>query len=119
LRKGTILARHAHFRAPLFGTFPLKLTIDGMLGQRIFNPAHEGVARGHVGDGLFKTLQDLMGDRAPRKQQVRTETMDLDARTMAEIVRQINGGYGGRPLEGRADPWRKAQELIARARSRL
>lgn len=119
LRKGTILARHAHFRAPLFGTFPLKPTIDGMMGQRIFNPAHDGVARGHVGDGLFKTLHDLMGDRAPRKQQVRTETMDLNPQTMADIVRQINGIYGGRPLDGRADPWRKAQELMAKARSRL
>ena len=119
LRKGTILARHAHFRAPLFGTFPLKPTIDGMMGQRIFNPAHDGVARGHVGDGLFKTLHDLMGDRAPRKQQVRTETMDLNPQTMVDIVRQINAIYGGRPLDGRADPWRKAQELIAKARSRL
>mgnify|MGYP000630878743 CR=1 FL=1 len=119
LRKGTILARHAHFRAPLFGTFPLKPTIDGMMGQRIFNPAQDGIVRGHVGDGLFKTLHDLMGDRAPRKQQVRTETMDLNPQTMADIVRQINGIYGGRPLDGRADPWRKAQELMAKARSRL
>lgn len=119
LRKGTILARHAHFRAPLFGTFPLKPTIDGMMGQRIFNPAQDGIVRGHVGDGLFKTLQDLMGGRAPRKQQVRTETMDLDPHTMADIVRQISGIYGGRPLDGRADPWRKAQDLIAKARSRL
>jgi hypothetical protein len=119
LRKGTILARHAHFRAPLFGTFPLKPTVDGMMGQRIFNPAQDGVPRGHVGDGLYKTLQDLMGDRAPRKQQVRTETMEMDALTMADIVRQLNGIYGGRPLDGRADPWRKAQELIGKARSRL
>jgi hypothetical protein len=119
LRKGTILARHAHFRAPLFGTFPLKPTIDGMMGQRVFNPAQEGVARGHVGDGLFKTLQDLMGDRAPRKQQVRTEAMGLDPQMAADIVRQINGMYGGRPLDGRADPWRKAQELIGKSRSRL
>src|ERR687897_45520 len=37
LKKGTILARHAHFRAPLFGTFPLKPTVDGMVAQRIFN----------------------------------------------------------------------------------
>ena len=119
LRKGTILARHAHFRAPLFGTFPLKPTVDGMMGQRIFNPAQDGVPRGHAGDGLYKSLQDLMGDRAPRKQQVRTETMEMDALTMADIVRQLNGIYGGRPLDGRADPWRKAQELIGKARSRL
>ena len=72
LKKGTILARHAHFRAPLFGTFPLKPTVDGMVGQRIFNSSSNGIPVGHDGDGLFKTLQDLMGDRAPRKHEVRT-----------------------------------------------
>ncbi len=72
LKKGTLLARHAHFRAPLFGTFPLKPTVDGMVAQRIFNSSSDGIPVGHDGDGLFKTLQDLMGDRAPRKHEVRT-----------------------------------------------
>ena len=119
LRKGTILARHAHFRAPLFGTFPLKPTVDGMVGQRIFNGSGEGIAVAHVGDGLFKTLQTLMGDRAPRKHAVRSACDGLGRDTVTDIVGQMNAIYGGRPLDARADPWRKAQDLLARARTRL
>ena len=118
LRKGTILARHAHFQVPLFGTFPLKPTIDGMVGQRIFNGSGEVVAGGHVGDGLFKTLQDLMGDRAPRKHEVRTACMGLSADAIADVVRQINAAYGGRQANRRADPWRTAQDLLRKARAR-
>ncbi len=119
LRKGTILARHAHFRAPLFGTFPLKPTIDGMVGQRVFNGTGEGVSGGHVGDGLFKTLQDLMGDRAPSKHEVRTACHDLSSQAVTDVLRQINGAYGGRTMDSRANPWRKAEDLLARARTRL
>jgi hypothetical protein len=118
LRKGTILARHAHFRAPLFGTFPLKPTIDGMVGQRVFNGAQAGVSGGHVGDGLFKTLQDLMGDRAPRKQEVRTACDGLSSETVTNVLRQINGMYDGRVVDSRANPWRKAEELLLKARTR-
>lgn len=118
LKKGTLLARHAHFRAPLFGTFPLKPTIDGMVGQRIFNSAAEGLVRGHVGDGLFRTLQELMGERAPSKHEVRTATDGLDREAVTEIVRQLNMMNGGR-LDPRADPWRQTKAMIAKARSRL
>lgn len=118
LRKGTILARHAHFRAPLFGTFPLKPTIDGMVGQRVFNGSREGVSGGHVGDGLFKTMQELLGDRAPRKQEVRTACDGLRPDTVTDIVRQINGMYGGRAVDSRANPWRKAEDLLVKARTR-
>jgi hypothetical protein len=118
LRKGTILARHAHFRAPLFGTFPLKSTIDGMVGQRVFNGSTEGVSGGHVGDGLFKTLQDLMGDRAPRKQEVRTACDGMSPETVTNVLRQINGMYGGRVVDSRANPWRKAEDLLLKARTR-
>jgi uncharacterized protein len=118
LRKGTMLARHAHFRAPLFGTFPLKPTIDGMVGQRVFNGSSAGVSGGHVGDGLFKSLQDLMGDRAPRKQEVRTACDGLSPETVTDVLRQINGAYGGRAMDSRANPWRKAEDLLARARTR-
>jgi hypothetical protein len=114
-----MLARHAHFRAPLFGTFPLKPTIDGMMGQRIFNGAADGVVRGHVGDGLHKTLRDLMGERAPAKHAVRTFTDGLEQETVNGIVRQLNVAYGGVPLNARADPWRQAQKLVTMARSRL
>ena len=119
LKKGTILARHAHFRAPLFGTFPLKPTVDGMVGQRIFNGVGAGVPRGHVGDGLWKTLCDLMGDRAPSKHAVRTATDGLDRESITEIVRQVNVMYGNGRRDPRADPWRKAQDMLAKARGRV
>jgi hypothetical protein len=119
LKKGRLLARHAHFRAPLFGTFPLKPTIDGMDGQRIFNAPGDGATRGHVGDGVYKTLRDIMGDRGPTKHAVRTACDGLGSEAAAEIVGQLNAAYGGRRLDPRADPWRKTAELIARMRNRL
>ena len=118
LKKGTILARHAHFRAPLFGTFPLKPTIDGMVGQRIFN-GRDGVPVGVDGDGLWRTLQELMGERAPRKHEVRTAADGLSREALSEITRQLNAMYGSGPRDARADPWRQGQKLIMQARSRL
>src|SRR5918997_1169410 len=117
LKKGTILARHAHFRAPLFGTFPLKSTVDGMVAQRIFNNASDHVPVGHDGDGLFKTLQDLMGDRAPRKHEVRTTVDGLGRQLVTEVIGQVNQMYGTGDRDPRSDPWRGAQKLIARARA--
>jgi hypothetical protein len=119
LKKGRLLARHAHFRAPLFGTFPLKPTIDGMDGQRIFNAPGDGATHGHVGDGVYKTLREIMGDRAPTKHAVRTACDGLSSEATAEIVGRLNAAYGGRRLDPRADPWRKTGELIARMRNRL
>jgi uncharacterized protein len=117
LKKGRILARHAHFRAPLFGTFPLKPTIDGMQGQRIFNGADKSA--GHVGDGLWRTLSDLMGERAPKKHAVRSVCDGLGSEPIVEIIRQLNAMYGAGPLNPRADPWRKSQELLLKSRNRL
>ena len=119
LKKGTILARHAHFRAPLFGTFPLKSTIDGMVGQRIFNGSGDGIPVSADGDGLWRSLQELMGERAPRKHEVRTAADGLGREAVTEIVRQLNTMYGGGPRDARADPWRSAQKMIMQARSRL
>ena len=118
LKKGRILARHAHFRAPLFGSFPLKPTIDGMQGQKVFNSPRAGIVRGHHGAGLFKTLRDLMGDQAPSKHEVQTATDDLDPDAVTEIVRQLNGMYGSGSRDPRANPWRSAQNLITRTRAR-
>jgi DNA helicase HerA-like ATPase len=119
LKKGRLLARHAHFRAPLFGTFPLKPTVDGMVGQRVFNAENEEVSRGHDGDGIYKTLRDLMGDRAPSKHEVRTAADGLSREYMAAIVRQLNGQYAGGQVAPRGNPWRSAQILMMKARNRL
>jgi uncharacterized protein len=118
LKKGTILARHAHFRAPLFGTFPLKPTVDGMVAQRIFNSSMSGIPVGHDGDGLFKSLQDLMGERAPRKHEVRTAVDGLGRELVTEVIAQLNQMYGTGNRDPRSDPWRSAQKLIAKARTR-
>ncbi|MDP9363670.1 MAG: hypothetical protein M3Q10_05500 [Chloroflexota bacterium] len=121
LPKGRLLVRHAHFRAPLFGAFPLPPTIPGMAGQRVFN-AEEGVARAgaHDGDGLFKMLQRTMGDRAPRKHQVRELTAGLDPRDLDQLCHQIeravhmSNGNGAR----RPDPWYMVQREIGKLRTR-
>jgi hypothetical protein len=119
LKKGRILARHAHFRAPLFGNFPLKPTIDGMQGQAIFNATSSGVKPGYVGDGLWRTLQDIMGDRAPRRHEVRTAVEGLDEPTITLIQNQVSVSFGARQANSRADAWRMSQKLIDRARNRL
>jgi hypothetical protein len=118
LKKGRLLARHAHFRAPLFGAFPLKPTIDGNKGQQIFNALAAGAAHGHPGDGLFRTLRDLGGDGAPSKHAVRTATEGLTLAEVADIVRELNMAYASGARGGRSDPWRMAQRLIDMARSR-
>lgn len=118
LKKGRILARHAHFRAPLFGKFPLKPTIDGMMGQRIFNAPPDAVVRGHDADGIVRTLKELMGDRAPAKHAVRTAAEGLDRETLIGINRQLDA-YRHRPFDIRSDPWRQTQRLIEQARRRL
>jgi len=60
LPKGRILARHAHYRAPLFGAFPLPPCIAGSAGQRLYNP-DEAAVNDPVGAGLFRLLQRLGG----------------------------------------------------------
>ncbi|MGE3799321.1 MAG: hypothetical protein AB7G88_15945, partial [Thermomicrobiales bacterium] len=118
LKKGRLLARHAHFRTPLFGTFPLKPTVDGMVGQRVFNAGTEGAAHGHYADGLFKSLRDLMGEKAPSKHEVRTAADDLSREALDLIVRQISLAYSNGNAGRGADPWRQARKLITQARSR-
>ncbi|MFN8590835.1 MAG: hypothetical protein U0031_05170 [Thermomicrobiales bacterium] len=119
LKKGRILARHAHFRAPLFGTFPLKPTLDGMDGQRIFNAPHTAMPRGHAGDGLWKTLRDQMGDRGPSKHEVRTASDGLSQEVVTRIVLQLTGMYSNGQLSPRSDPWGMAQRMIAKEKARL
>ncbi len=122
LPKGRLLVRHAHFRAPLFGAFPLPPTIPGMTGQRVFNGA-EGTTQpsSHPGDGVFKMLQRALGDRAPRKHEVRTLTEGLDPRELDQIAFHVEREYQRRRsvnANGHADPWRMVQDAVRRARAR-
>ena len=73
---------------------------------------------GHPGDGLYKTLRDMLGDRAPTKHAVHTATDGLTLPEVADIVRELNMAYAGGPRSNRADPWRTAQRLIETTRNR-
>lgn len=116
LKKGRLLSRHAHFRSPLFGTFPLKPTVDGMVGQRIFNSERTAPV-GHPADGLWKTLSGLMGEQAPSKHEVRTAAEGLDPADILKATQQINTAYSSGVSRG-ANPWRSAQQILNRVRTR-
>src|SRR5690606_20856736 len=90
LRKGRLLVRHAHFRTPLFGSFPKPPTIKGMGGQSVFNSgAATGKGDTHPGDGLFFLLRRLMADDAPSKSEVRTATDGYPAEILDRICTQV------------------------------
>jgi len=123
LPKGRLLVRHAHFRAPLFGAFPYPPTIPGMLGQKVFNGASGSALPGsHPGDGIFKTLQRLMGDRAPSKALVRTATEGIDRNELDTICHKVERAYlhakNGNAYS-RADPWSMMQRELSAARTRM
>jgi hypothetical protein len=120
LKKGRLLSRHAHFRAPLFGTFPLKPTIDGMMGQRIFNGQGE-TSVGHPGDGLWTVIRNIPGlpaDRVPSKHEVRTACEGVDPRDIEKAMQQVSTAYAKGLPDPRANPWRSAQQILNRSRAR-
>ena len=143
LPKGRLLIRHAHFRAPLFGTFPYPPTIAGMAGQRVFNdaatatiraipsasangatPAPSGNGHGavvplsHPADGIFRVLQKLMGDRAPQKNEVRSYCDGIDPEVLTGIGFRIERAYAGGNGKTGSDPWRNAKQQVDKARGR-
>ena len=120
LKKGRLLSRHAHFRAPLFGTFPLKPTIDGMMGQRVFNGVGE-TSVGHHGDGLWTVIRNIPGlpaDRVPSRHEVRTACEGVDPREVEKAMQQISAVYSNGMPNPRANPWNSAQQILNRARAR-
>lgn len=121
LRKGRLLVRHAHFRTPLFGSFPKPPTIKGMGGQQVYNDTSvEGSGAGHAGDGLFFLLRRLMGDQAPSKSEVRTETDgfpdDVLERVCAHVQQQTERNRG--TTAERISPWRIAKSNLSQASHR-
>lgn len=111
LPKGRLLVRHAHFRAPLFGTFPHPPTIPGMVGQRIFNRER----RTHPADGLFRVLQRLMTTKAPPKAEVKTAADGLDVDTIDTICVKLERLYAN-SSNGRGNPWQTAKRELETAR---
>jgi len=113
LPKGRMLVRHAHFRAPLFGTFPLPPTIPGAFGQRIFNGSR--AATYDPVDGLFRTLKKLLGPKAPTLADVRAEADGAARDAVEEIRGKIERTYAGKPVSIGSNPWRVAQKELRRA----
>jgi hypothetical protein len=124
LPKGRLLVRHAHFRAPLFGTFPLQPCVAGTVGQRVYNT--EGAVRTqHPGDPLHAVLRDLMGAKAPDKGAVRREADGLDpeaVRGLAGRLRSavtVNPPRPGRPVADGTAPARQTPPAGVRHQAML
>ena len=112
LPKGRLLVRHAHFRAPLFGTFPHPPTLPGVYGQRIFGSE---TARRDPADALHRTLKKLMGDRAPSLADVRNLAEGIEPEAVDDTRRKIESIYGS-SSNGHGDPWKNAQKSLNSAR---
>jgi uncharacterized protein len=97
LQKGRLLVRHAHFRAPLFGSFPRPPVVAGMSGQTIFNPEN-GVrqAGGHPADALHRLCKRYEGPDTPSQGQVRSVADGLPAETIDRICAKVEQTYRAR-----------------------
>jgi DNA helicase HerA-like ATPase len=119
LPKGRLLVRHAHFRAPLFGVFPRPPAIAGMSGQRVFNDATGLAPEAHPSDGLFRTMQNLMGNGHPKKSEVRAATEGIDAEVLIRISGQVEQRWAslrGTSGASRFTPWNMALSHISEFR---
>jgi hypothetical protein len=131
LRKGRLLVRHAHFRAPLFGTFPFPPTIPGMRGQRVFNQTGtlRGSGRGDTGngqlvshsepaDGIWNLLKGPMGDRAPSKADVRAYAHRLTAGQVETVVTDLQRKLAESGANRTFRPWDWCQGQIRKMEQR-
>lgn len=108
LAKGRMLVRHAHYRSPLFGTFPFPPTLPGIYGQRVF-----GGKDGPAGDPV-DTLMSMLArytDDLPRKSEVQAEAADLDADDINYVRTQIEKQLRGN-TNRRANPWAMLQKAL-------
>jgi hypothetical protein len=87
LPKGRLLARHAHFRSPLFGEFPLPPSVAGSAGQRLFNDNNAELTSS-PGEALFKVIRKL-GDGDTPKATVLNACSGIPADTMAKLIVDI------------------------------
>ncbi len=114
LAKGRMLIRHAHFRSPLFGTFPMPPTLQGVVGQRVFNGEKRHT---HPADSLFRTLRKIMGDKAPSQAEVRLYVGEIDAEGVDDVCMKMNQLYSNGQIARASNPWRKAQQELDNLRA--
>jgi uncharacterized protein len=114
LAKGRLLVRHAHYRAPLFGTFPLPPTIPGVNGQRVF--AGEKNVHGSPADPIFRMLQRYMGDNAPAKADVLNECDGLDREDIEDVRTRCEAVLRGNN-NGRTNHWNVIRKALINKRS--
>jgi hypothetical protein len=108
LPKGRMLVRHAHFRAPLFGTFPVPPTVQGVVGQRVFG-GEERLQ--DPADGLHRVLVVLMKLKAPQLSEVRSHCEGLAAAYIDDLASKTKRQYGNAP-NLHADPWGFAKRQL-------
>ena len=116
LPKGRMLVRHAHFRAPLFGTFPHPPTIPGAFGQRVFNAASRPW---DASVALHRTLRSLMSHNAPGLPEIRIETAGLDNDAIEQVRSQVESLYRHKPVTFGSNPWKFAQKQLRNASAKL
>ncbi|MEJ7839301.1 MAG: hypothetical protein WKF81_10815, partial [Thermomicrobiales bacterium] len=113
LPKGRMLVRHAHFRAPLFGTFPVPPTVQGVVGQRVFG-GEERIQ--DPADGLNRVLAELMGRAAPQLADVRTYCDGIDASTIDNLAAKVKRLYTG-STNSRRNPWDMVRKELGEIRA--
>ncbi len=128
LRKGRLLIRHAHFRSPLFGSFPRPPVISGSEGQRVFNdanrqPGSNGPVGGggvtHPGDPLYFLLRRLAPNDTVNKGMVRTEADGLTDAQAQQIVLAVEQSWNkirDTSAARRVTPWALIKNQIAEAK---
>jgi hypothetical protein len=117
LPKGRLLARHAHFRSPLFGEFPLPPSVAGSAGQRLFNEdsAELGVS---AAEALFRTMKSL-GDTTATLADVTNYCDGLSKAQINLVTSMIEGEARGKAeliRTGRFSVWAQTKRHLARAR---
>jgi hypothetical protein len=119
LRKGRLLVRHAHFRAPLFGAFPRPPVIPGMAGQRVFNGEHAAGLAHHPADAIYRLVKRYANGDTPSRGAVRTEVGTLSTESINQICNKVEQSYlsrQGTSAASRINIWTMVQNQIRNAR---